>query len=200
MKFLFTLFFAVATMTAMTAQKMEKKAHTLKPAPVEMAAKGDVSTVDAIIAALYDVISGPATKKRDWERMKNLFKPDARLQATGVGKDGKARWTSMTVDEYIERNSPFFEKQGFFETEMARTTDTYGFITQIFSTYQATFSEKGPVQMRGINSIQLVYDGERYWITNILWNQESKAHPIPEKYLIPQKETKEKKQEMMKKN
>jgi hypothetical protein len=37
--------------------------------------------------------------------------------------------------------------------------------------------------MRGINSIQLFNDGNRWWIVNIYWQQESAEDPIPDMYL-----------------
>src|SRR5688572_18845337 len=41
-------------------------------APIPAANPADVASIDAIVAALYDVISGPAGKKRDWDRMRSL--------------------------------------------------------------------------------------------------------------------------------
>jgi hypothetical protein len=35
----------------------------------------DVNSMDAIIAAVYDVISGPAGKKRNWDRMRSFSCP-----------------------------------------------------------------------------------------------------------------------------
>lgn len=178
MKYIFTLCFLTLTSLSLLAQEKEIK----KSIPYTIDSK-DVVTIDGIIAALYDVISGPAAAPRNWERMKALFKPDARLSATGKSPKGEVYWVSMTVDDYIERNSPHFEKNGFFETEIYRKTDTFGQISQIFSTYEARFEEDGVVKMRGINSIQVTYDSERYWIANILWNGESPDQPIPTAYL-----------------
>lgn len=148
-----------------------------EPAPV------DVETADGIVAALYDVISGPAGASRNWDRMRSLFKPEARLTAVGRDREGKFRYTSMTVDDYIERNGPFLEKNGFFEVELSRKTDTYGLVSQLFSTYASRRTAEGEIFARGINSIQLIYDGQRYWILNVLWNSETPDNPIPEKYL-----------------
>lgn len=145
--------------------------------------QNDVESMENTLATLYEVISGEAGEKRDWKRMKNLFKPNARLNAVGKNQKGEVVFVSMTVDEYIERNAPFFEKKGFFENEVAKKVDRFGNIAQVFSTYEARSEREGQIFMRGINSIQLIYQEGRWWVINILWNAENKEYPIPEVYL-----------------
>jgi hypothetical protein len=143
----------------------------------------DVESVDAIIAALYDVISGPAGEKRDWDRFLSLFIDQATLTAVGLDQEGKTRMTPMTPDSYVQRAGKNLEAAGFFEEEVGRTSDTYGHITQAFSTYISKRTADGEVYQRGINSIQVMYDGSRYWIVNVLWFSENDQFPIPKKYL-----------------
>ena len=147
----------------------------------------DVESIDAIIAATYDVISGPAGKKRDWARERSLFYPGARLipTATVPGKtDVDLAPLVLDVDGYIQRVEPLFAKEGFYETEIARRTEQFGRIAQVWSTYESRH-DPGEVTpfMRGINSFQLFNDGERWWILSIYWQHESKQHPLPEEYL-----------------
>ena len=135
----------------------------------------DVASIDGIIAAAYDAISGPAGKKRDWDRERSLYYPGARLIPTA--KPG-------ANDGFIARVEPYFAEQGFFEKEIARHTEQFGHIAHVWSTYESRHSEDDPEPfMRGINSIQLFYDGNRWWIVNIYWQQESAEDSIPEKYL-----------------
>lgn len=145
----------------------------------------DVSSVDAIMKAVYEVISGDAGQKRDWDRFRTLFHPSARLIPTGKNPQTNVTGArALTVDEYIERSAPVMEKDGFFEKEIARRGDTYGNIAQIFSTYAAyrKSTDKEPF-MRGINSFQLLYDGKRWWVMTIYWQAETKENPIPKQYL-----------------
>jgi hypothetical protein len=147
----------------------------------------DVSSIDGIIGAAYDVISGPAGQARDWERERELFYPGARLipTATVPGRnDVDLAPLILDVDGYIERVEPIFAKSGFYETEAARHTERFGQIAHVWSTYESRHNESDPAPfMRGINSFQLFHDGSRWWIVNIYWQHESAAHPIPEKYL-----------------
>ena len=174
-----------------TALFITVKAQTATPAPSPAqvtnpsvaANPADVATMDATIAALYDVISGPAGK-RNWDRFRSLFAPGARLIANGVRPTGEVVSRVMTVEDYAQRNGPFFEKNGFFEREAARHTDAFGSIVQVFSTYESLHAKDDakPFQ-RGINSIQLMNDGKRWWVVTIFWQAEDEKNPLPEKYL-----------------
>jgi hypothetical protein len=146
----------------------------------------DVSSIDAIIKASYAVISGPAGAKRDWERERSLFLPGARLipTATVPGRnDVDLAPLILEVEAYIQRVEPLFADKGFYETEVARRTEQFGRIAQVWSTYESRHRKDDPEPfMRGINSFQLFHDGSRWWIVNIYWQHESAAHPIPGKY------------------
>src|SRR2546430_7719614 len=183
---------AVALATA-----QEKRKTTPSPVPSPMpkqltaetpalpaANPADVASIDAIIAAVYDVISGPAGKKRDWDRMRSLFVTGARLVPTGPRQTGGYGSRVLTVDEYIERASGFFEKEGFYEREAARKAEGFGPIAHAFSTYESRHApgDAKPFQ-RGINSIQLMNDGKRWWIVTIFWEGEDEKNSLPEKYL-----------------
>jgi hypothetical protein len=168
-------------------------AQTVQPAPAASAAPvspavaaraADVESIDGIVAALYDVISGEAGKPRDWNRMRSLFAPEGRLMAVGARPEGVYALRAMTVEDYIGRNSKAFATMGFFEREAARTTETFGQIVHVFSTYESRHaaSDAKPFQ-RGINSIQLYNDGKRWWIVNLLWRAEDERLPLPERYL-----------------
>ena len=145
----------------------------------------DVASLDATIKALYNVISGDAGTTRDWNRFRSLFYPGARLIPTGINpttKQGVGR--VFTPEEYIERSSPRMAKEGFYESEIARRVETFSTITHVFSTYESKHKptdEKG--FQRGVNSIQLLNDGKRWWILTVVWSGETSETPLPEKYL-----------------
>ena len=160
-------------------------AAAAQTAPAVQAKAEDLQSIDSILAATYDVISGPAGKKRDWDRFRSLFYPGARLIPTGK-RPGEAdvRARVLTPEEYIQRSSPFLEKEGFFERGVSNKIERYANITQVFSTYESrhTVADPQPFQ-RGINSFQLVNDGKRWWIMTIMWQGETPDAPIPAEYL-----------------
>ncbi len=156
----------------------------------------DVDSIDSIIAALYDAISGPAGQKRDWERMRSLFIPGARLMPTGprlapgtlpdapLKGDEEFATTVYDVEGYVERGGRYFAEHGFFEREIARRAERFGHIVHVFSTYESRHKADDPKPFaRGINSIQLMNDGRRWWVVSIFWEAESPKTPLPGKYL-----------------
>jgi hypothetical protein len=147
----------------------------------------EVASIDAIITAAYDVISGPIGKERDWDRERSLFIPGARLIPTAKkagGEDVDLAPHVLDVDAYIARVEAYFQKNGFFEKEIARRTEQFGNIAHVWSTYESRHNADDPEPFtRGVNSIQLFHDGSRWWIVSIYWQQERTECPIPEKYL-----------------
>ncbi len=177
----FTLALGAVTLPALA---QDAKSAAAAPAPAYPAAPADVASVDAIVAALYDVISGPAGKARDWNRLRSLFAPTGKMTAVGQRADGSTPAAVMTVDDYIGRVTKPFAEAGFYETELARSSETFGPIAHVFSTYESRHApgDAKPFQ-RGINSIQLVHDGSRWWVASLLWRAEGDKSPLPERYL-----------------
>ena len=151
---------------------------------IKPANPADVSSVDTIIKAVYDVISGDAGQKRDWDRFRTLFHKDARMIPTGKNQQTNLySATVLTAEDYIKRVEPVFAREGFYEKEIARKTDTYGNIVQAFSTYEARRKKDDEKPfLRGINSFQLLFDGTRWWVMSIFWQAETPDNPIPQKY------------------
>lgn len=152
-------------------------------APVQ-ARPADVASMEAILAALYDVISGPAGQPRDWNRMRSLFAPGARLIPTVYRPDSIPSLRVLDVDQYIASVGPRLESGGFFEKEIARRVERYGGVVHVFSTYESRRTALDPTPFaRGINSIQAFHDGRRWWIVTIYWESERPNNPIPAEYL-----------------
>ncbi len=141
----------------------------------------DVSSIDAIIHAIYDVISGSADEPRDWDRFRHLFTADAKLIPTRKQEGGNVIYRYWSPDDYVKVFTT--NRSAFFERELGRTTEEYGNIVHVFSTYETRTNKNGPVTNRGINSFQLLKGKDRYYIMNIFWSAESDGFEVPEKYL-----------------
>jgi hypothetical protein len=142
----------------------------------------DVRTLDGIISAFYDVISGPAGAPRQWQRDSSLYIPGVRFVSTGVAQ---GRPTAQVSDhgQYIALTNDGMVRNGFFEREIHRVTRRFGNLVHVFSTYEYRATASGPVQGRGVNSIQLFWDGTRWWIANATWEGERRDNPIPPEFL-----------------
>ncbi|MEM8601747.1 MAG: hypothetical protein AAGF99_17665 [Bacteroidota bacterium] len=143
----------------------------------------DAASLDALIAALYDVISGPAGQDRDWDRMRALFLPEAQLIPTRNRPDGSYAHRVMSVDDYIETSGPWMLENGFFEVEVARRTEQFAATTHVWSTYEGRMTQDGEVVLRGVNSIQALWDGTRWWIVSVFWSPEHPGNELPAAYL-----------------
>ena len=147
--------------------------------PGQEAAPGDVRSKEAVVAALYDVISGPAGQARDWDRFRSLFAEGARLMPLAHAEGG-VRALVWTPEDYVARVAENLEERGFFETEVHRTVEEYGHVAHVFSTYESRRSPDAEPFDRGINSIQLIHDGSRWRILSVAWDSERNGHPIPD--------------------
>lgn len=173
------LVLALASPVVVQAQEA---APAVAPAPA--ADPADVASPEAIIAAVYEVISGDAGVARDWDRFRSLFHPTARLVPSGFNPAGDMVVRVWTPEEYITIAGPQLERGGFHERELASRTERFGSMAHVFSTYDSRRSANDAEPFaRGINSFQLVYDGTRWWILSIYWTGETEASPIPAEYL-----------------
>jgi hypothetical protein len=155
----------------------------MKPTPLIEADPIHVASVSAIIKALYDSISFKQGETADWKKLRSLFIPDGRLL---VPKRSLSDSESLTVEQFVERGKIVFESEvfrnkGFRETETARREEAFGFIRHIFSAYEAVLSDiDDTVIGRGVNSIQLLWESERWWVVSMVWDDERPDNPMPD--------------------
>jgi hypothetical protein len=173
--------FAGPARAAALAQE-EPTAHVVVPDVAPRAE--DVGTLDGIIEAFYDVISGPAGQPRDWARDRTLYLPGAIFVPTGMREgESKPYFYVMDHQAFVDRVDAEMVREGFFEREIHRVTRKFGNIAHVFSTYEARRTPEGPVIARGVNSIELFHDGGRWWIAFAMWDEERPGNPIPKEFL-----------------
>lgn len=170
--------------SALASRGAAQEPSTALAAATLPADPADVASPDAIVAAVYDVISGPAGQARDWDRFASLFLPEARLVSVGVNREGAVARRVMTPGEYREAAGTSLEQNGFFEEEIGNVQEEFGPVVHRFSAYQSRRSLDDPEPFaRGVNSFQLLHDGSRWWVLTIFWTQERPDLPIPGRYL-----------------
>jgi hypothetical protein len=165
------------------AAKQEPPAQDLSsrvPAP----RPDDVNSLDSILKAMYDVISGPAGD-RDWNRFRSLFVPEARLTSATRKDGGPVRL--FDVEGYARGAGGYFKTHAFYESAIANRMQRFGNIAQVFSSYASRTAPNEKPFARGVNSIQLFNNGTRWWVLSILWDEESPANPLPPDLATPPK-------------
>jgi hypothetical protein len=141
----------------------------------------DVKSIDSILAAVYNVISGPAGE-RDWNRFRSLFLPGATLTSAGKDREGNIHVRPRTVEGYVTGAGGYFAQHGFFERPIVSRVQTFGNVAQVFCSYESRGAAGEAPFARGINSFQLAHDGKRWWIVSILWDEERPDNPLPKEF------------------
>ncbi|MBX3095412.1 MAG: hypothetical protein KF812_00985 [Fimbriimonadaceae bacterium] len=145
-------------------------------------AEPDLTTVRGTVTALYNVISGPAGEKRDWDLFRSLFDKDAKMIVTGTNAAGTEIHLVWTPDYYVTRSGPVLEQRGFVEREIKHVSHEFESIATVFSTYETRMGDTTETT-RGINAIQLTKHDGRWWVQVIAWRSEDSSHPIPPEFL-----------------
>ena len=151
----------------------------------------DVDSIDAIVNALYASVSFAAGQRPDWARFCSLFEPralmvriDPRVTAQPASLREEAPFRVSAVNDYVTRTTAAIDSgalRAFTERELSRRTEVFGDLAQVFSAYERS-ADAGEA-VRGINSMQLVKDGERWWIVALSWTDETERGPLPNRYL-----------------
>ena len=138
----------------------------------------DSRSPQTVVQALYEIVSGPAGARKDWERMDRLFAPGAVVTPTSHRAPG-FQAAPQTPRQFAALNDRLLGQRGFFEREVAHQVSQFGHIAHMYSSYETRERPDGPVQRRGVNSLQLMHDGARWCVLSITWDAETPAHPIP---------------------
>ena len=165
-----------ASQQAPASQSLSSRVPPSKPA--------DVGSLDSILLAVYNVISGPAGN-RDWNRFRSLFIPGARLTSAQKNKDGS--FFLEDVEGYVQGAGDYFKTHGFYENAIVNRVQKFGTIAQVFSSYESRNAPSEKPFARGVNSIQLFNDGTRWWVVSILWDEETPTNPLPPDLTAPAK-------------
>lgn len=178
---LFAVLLPAVSLPSASQSTTGPKKHVDVPAITPRA--DDVATIDGIMKAFYDVISGPAGQARQWSRDRTLYIADIRFVAMSEDKAGKPVAHIISHQQFVDAADPVMVKEGFYETEIFRVTQKFGNIAHVFSTYESRQKANGAVIARGINSVELFYDGKRWWIASNIWDDERPDNPLPAEYL-----------------
>src|SRR6267142_352666 len=171
---------SATTLAAPSPQAAPKPSQDLTP-QVPVPKPDDVKSIENILAAVYNVISG-AAGERDWNRFRSLFLPGATLTSAGKDRDGNIRVRPRTVEGYVTGAGGYFSQHGYFERPIVSRVQTFGNVAQVFCSYESRSAAGEAPFARGINSIQLAYDGKRWWVVSILWDEERPDNPLPKEF------------------
>lgn len=119
----------------------------------------------------------------DPARDQSLHHPKAQITLLNRKADGAATVDVTDLAGYYRQSGTGPRKKGFFEYEISRVAQRIGALAHVWSTYEATDTPGGKAQSRGINSIQLYWDGSRWWILGWVFDDERNGGKVPAEYL-----------------
>jgi len=143
----------------------------------------EARSIEAIIPALYQIVSGKAGSDKNWPLMKTLFADTASVTPVFHTKEGKMTANISSVDEFIALNKTIFKDQNFFETEVGNKTFTFGHMANVLSHYESRDAIGAEPYAQGVNSFQLLNDGRRWCVISVTWDSHSKDHPLKDNIL-----------------
>lgn len=146
-----------------------------------MARPIDVTSIDGIVTAIYDIISGPAGE-RDWDAERSLFLPGARVIPARSTISGISPAATTDIEGYIASRGPWFREHDLWEDEVTREVFEFGTLAHVLSSYVARHATGGEPILRGVNSIQLSHDGLRWWIVSLVWDNERPGLSLPDRF------------------
>ena len=132
----------------------------------------------ALVRALYDIVSGPAHGVKDWARLARLHAPGALITPTQHGAGGVFAAAPQPLPQFIELNKRLFSTRGFFEREVFQRVQRFGHVAHVWSGYETREHADGQVEARGVNSFQLLNDGQRWCVLSATWDTDIPAHPM----------------------
>lgn len=138
----------------------------------------DVNSIDAIINAYYDVVSGAADEP--WEFERDAFIHSKNAVITRLDGLGQAESHGLEA-EYIPIGlSP---KEDFYEKELKRVATHYGNIAQVWSAFEIRPEPDTESNVRGLNSIQLHFENGRWFIDSWTREMESEKNNLVTRFL-----------------
>jgi hypothetical protein len=135
---------------------------------------------ESLVRALYDIVSGPANSAHDWTRLERLHAPGAIITPTQHRSSMAFAAAPQALSQFIALNKRLFANQGFHEREIFQRVQRFGHIAHVWSGYETREHPNGPVQQSGINSFQLLNDGQRWCVLSATWDTGTSDHPMPE--------------------
>ncbi len=169
-------------------ENMEKQGEVQHVAVPAIAPRNeDISTIEGIVKASYETISGGVGVPRQWGRDRTLFAPSVRYVSLSKNKAGDVRAKSSDYQEYLNESDGFLVKEGFTEVELGREIKRFGNVATVLSSYEGRVQSTGKVVTRGVNIFSLYFDGKRWWIQTMLWDEERESNPIPTELLAGKK-------------
>lgn len=143
----------------------------------------DWASPEAIVHALYEVISADAGETRDWNRYRALFFDDARF-AVAMDSRIASGIIAMGNEEMVAQTESAYGSTGYHEQGLVTRVEQHGRMASVMSIFEVRLRrDDAQPLMRGLNHFQVLNDGERWWIISSVGVIESESSPLPAEFV-----------------
>ena len=142
-----------------------------------------LQSIEGITNKMIELISGDIGEERNWDEYRNLFTPRAQKMSLRKLKDGSSKMRVMNIEEFVRNVGPYYARDGFEEYAIGLTVNEFNGIAIVFQSFYCK-NLIGTYEKRGINTYQLVYMDNRWWIASTLYTNETDDAPIPDQHLF----------------
>ena len=181
MKGMKRLLYGVIAITLIGTAVNAQTASSTTKAPTKLTTADETKTPETLLVAIYAAISGPAGE-RDWDHFRTLFPPEARFTRTREKPGSSVEIQAMSVDDFIKVATDYFKNEAFYENGVVNKMQRYGRLVQAFSSYESRHAPGEKPFARGINSVQMMSDGTRWWVVSIAWDEDRPGNPMPKAF------------------
>ncbi len=144
-----------------------------------------LTTPEGITAKMLEFISFEKGEVKDWDEYRNLFLPGAHKISirSQPGESLSKQVKIMNLEEFVRGAGETYARNGFEEIVIGLDVKEFNGIATVFQSFYCKTLDNS-YEARGVNTYQLVYLNDRWWIASTLFTNESDTVKLPNDYLF----------------
>ena len=140
-------------------------------------------TPESVTEAFLDFISFEKGEIKNWDDCRNLFLPTAQFLSINKKAPVNRQIRVQNLEEFVRYGGPQYSKNGFEEKTIGISVNQFNDIATVFQSFHCKTPD-GSYEAQGINSYQLVHMNERWWISNLMFTNETEENPLTKEFLF----------------
>lgn len=161
-------------------------------APLQIFAQVDtmaLKTPEGVTQKMLEFISFEKDEVKDWDEFRNLFLPRAELIAIYPDAPPARQVSSLNLEEFVRYAGSTYPSEGFEEIVIGLDVKEFNGIATVFESFYCK-TKSGSYEARGVNTYQLVFLNNRWWIASTMFVNETEDVKLPNEYLYEEYQTK----------
>jgi len=140
-----------------------------------------VKSIEGITDLMLEILSGPQGEERDWELYKSLFVEGAIKNLVNPKAPVGKQVRTISVNDFVEKYSGIYSRDGFEEYSTGLIVNEFNGVATAFQYFYCK-NLIGTYENRGVNTYQLVFAEDRWWITSLAFANETEESKVPDEF------------------